>query len=512
MKSKALHFSASIIGGLYLFSAPYAHADTNTIVITIGPGTTLIGNNLDNGRGNYANDVLSNSLAGMTFYPFDNNTTTLGPYMTYQCDFFPPGACGWQDPTGSPVTRFPQFNPGQGAFVQNPVQPGQLAITGTPPGGYLPLPPLNTWCLVSCLSIIHDARFQDIFGVPPSTTPGVITRVALWNGVTFQIYNYMPFTSGPPGGTWTIGGYGPVPEPLINLGHAAFVEIDPGFQFAPIAAAVDPACVGNTLLLTFNRDVDLNTAQQASNYTVNVLGNPVAAQSASVYGTTPPFFAVPSSKLVLLTLTSDLVNPGTVTVNGVADLAGDMITSNSSVTFQPTLAPHLVMAQPGSDNTHVLLTFDRPLDAATADNAANYQIFVSRGTPPTVLGAALLGPASVPNYPGDLVRLTVSGLNSDTVYTVSVNNVNSACHSTIQPNSNASFVLAVNYPTLSAQPSGTDLLLSWQGTNYVLQQNADLKVPGGWVNTTATLGITNNTVTARVPIGAGRMFFRVVLE
>src|SRR3974390_489263 len=107
MKSKALHFSASIIGGLYHFSAPYDHADTNTIVISIGIGTTLIGNNLDNGRGNYANDVLSNSLAGMTFYPFDNNTTTLGPYMTYQCDFFPPGACGWKDPTGSPVTRFP---------------------------------------------------------------------------------------------------------------------------------------------------------------------------------------------------------------------------------------------------------------------------------------------------------------------------------------------------------------------------------------------------------------------
>jgi hypothetical protein len=56
------------------------------------------------------------------------------------------------------------------------------------------------------------------------------------------------------------------------------------------------------------------------------------------------------------------------------------------------------------------------------------------------------------------------------------------------------------------------LVLSWEGTNFILQQTPDLSQPDLWTNATVTPTIIDNTVTALRPTRAGQMFFRLVLQ
>lgn len=493
-------------------------------------GVSLIANHLNNAGGNSIDSVLSASLAplddgGYTppntlnifyFYPFDNNTTILGPSVYYENDFTsnvtgpasgnPSGpANGWAVDASGLVAAgaLPTLNPGDGAFILLMGTAAHVTFSGTAPGGYRPLPPLNTWYLVSCMSPI-PAQWQDIFGGLPVTGSSGMAFLARWNGSGFSIFKY------PTGGPW-------IPStPVLSVGESAFAMIDPGPQFMPIAAAAAPGCsVANTVLVTFNRELDLFTAADATHYTVTQQGgNNVAVQSAAVFGASSPHFIVPSTKLALLTLASPLITGAnyTVAVNGVADLEGDITPANSTVTFLATTTPHLILAEPNPDTSSVTATFDMPMSPASAGNPANYSIVSSKGAVAAVSAATPLGPAFPPTVQGARVLLSVTGLTSNTLYTLSVSGVASACGTSVASGANASFAFAAGNPALSASLSGASLLLSWKGTNFSLLQTGSLIPPVSWQSSGAPLSTAGNNVSTHVPIGAGPMFFRLLLQ
>jgi hypothetical protein len=70
---------------------------------------------------------------------------------------------------------------------------------------------------------------------------------------------------------------------------------------------------------------------------------------------------------------------------------------------------------------------------------------------------------------------------------------------------NAAEVAQVMAPELRIVVSGTDLILSWAGTGYILQQNSNLGNPIGWADIS---GATNSPVTNSLP-GSGNNFFRL---
>jgi hypothetical protein len=294
-----------------------------------------------------------------------------------------------------------------------------------------------------------------------------------------------------------------------------FVKIMSGPPFVPVAAAAPGCSVTNTVLVTFSTDVDPATGSDPSHYTVTHQGGGnVVVQSASVYGASGTHAIVPTAKLVLLTLASSPAAGAnyTVTVNGVKSLEGEPVPPNSTVSFQATTTPHLVQTQPDSVSGNLRVTFDRPMDRTTAGNAANYHVVSSKGATSTVTAATPLGPASIPDFPGDEVRLSASGLSSNTIYSLTISNINSACGLGVSNGSSVSFVVAVTHPRLFAVPVGTNLFLSWQGTNFSLVQSPSLNPPVLWQPSSSTLSITGDAVSTHFPIGPGTMFFRLLLQ
>jgi len=444
-----------------------------------------------------------NTLNAFYFIPFNNSTTTLGPSVYYENDFTPnnmgPGWAGWAtDASGTAPAPAPTWNAGDGGFILN--QLGAVAVNfAGAAAGFLPLPPVKTWYLVASKAPVA-AQFQNIFGVAPPDK----TVVARWNGASFFFTTYHASTA-----TWDNG------VPTLRVGESAFVQLDPDPPLTPVAAAAGPDCaVGNTILLTFNRDLGPASATVAGNYTVTKQGGiNVAVQSAVVYGATAPFLVVPSTRCVLLTLAAPLVPAAnyTVGVHGVQDLIGET-TANSTVSFLAGTTPRVIGAECNGDNTHVVVTFDRPMDRTSVANAANYSVVSICGDGVLVSGATALGPASLPVYPGARARLTVSGLASNTTYVVTVNNITSACGVPVTGGTSVSFLGPVASPTLHMQPAGPNLLLSWQGTNFGLQQSANWSIPNSWQNSSATESIFCDNVTTQVPSSVGTMFFRLSLK
>lgn len=156
--------------------------------------------------------------------------------------------------------------------------------------------------------------------------------------------------------------------------------------------------------VTFNEEVDQTTAETTANYSINNgVGN---ATTATLDGT--------NKALVHLTFGNNFNADNTLTVNNVADLSGNAITTAQNANFSldvaaPTLASVQVLSA-----TSIDVTFSENVDQTTAETVTNYSIDNGIGNPAT---------ATLDGTNKALVHLTVSSLTDLTNYTLTVQNV-----------------------------------------------------------------------------------------
>ena len=144
-------------------------------------------------------------------------------------------------------------------------------------------------------------------------------------------------------------------------------------------------------------------------------------------------------------------------MNDVTDIAGNAVAPASQAAFTYTappvddIAPILTGAQALAEDS-VQLSFDEPLDAATAQTATNY--LIDQGV--SVTQAVLAGDAMS-------VTLTTSALADGVSYTVTVSDVTDTAGNPIDPDSQAAF-------TYTAPRAPPDLKAYWpldEGTGSV---------------------------------------------
>ena len=71
--------------------------------------------------------------------------------------------------------------------------------------------------------------------------------------------------------------------------------------------------------------------------------------------------------------------------------------------------------------------------------------------------------------------------------------------------------VGVGTPLLEIRRDGNEMVLTWHDENFTLQETDRLDLPESWHDSTATVNVLSGTVTARVPIIAGSMFYRLAL-
>lgn len=161
------------------------------------------------------------------------------------------------------------------------------------------------------------------------------------------------------------------------------------------------AVANNKIIVDFNENIELSSAENIANYTVNnSIGNPVSAVLNPV-----------SNKQVELTFASIFIDETiyTIAVNGVEDLNGN-ITVNETETFSYTNIA-ATQAIPVSE-TEIDIYFNKSPDAGSAENISNYFINNGIGNPAT---------ATVDATNPALVHLTLSTqMTIEEYYTVSI--------------------------------------------------------------------------------------------
>lgn len=183
----------------------------------------------------------------------------------------------------------------------------------------------------------------------------------------------------------------------------------------------------NQVRVTFNLDLDENTAEQVTNYSIdNNIGNPQVA----ILGET-------NLKEVILNLQSDLQeNNYTLTLNNIEDKANHPIASNSTVLFSYlslTISSIVVV-----DATSIDVTFNQELDKTSAETPDNYEIDFEVGT----AISAVLNQSDLKE-----VRVTFENPFVNNDYTLSVNSVKNLSGNALAENSTLLFEveLATSY-------------------------------------------------------------------
>jgi hypothetical protein len=192
------------------------------------------------------------------------------------------------------------------------------------------------------------------------------------------------------------------------------------------------------VMAIFNEEITSSSANDESNYLLFETANP---------GNT---FTITNAALagdgvsVDLTLDSPLTYGVTYTlrVSGIRDLSGNEIAPGSEVSFVPVNTPPELVSAEGMSYTEVDVLFTEPLDAVTAEDAGNYEVFA------TADSTDLFGVTGAVLQAGDAtVRLTVDrDLTVGVDYTVRVNNVEDLFGLQVAPNSTVSFVLSDIFP------------------------------------------------------------------
>ncbi len=189
-----------------------------------------------------------------------------------------------------------------------------------------------------------------------------------------------------------------------------------------------------TVEVIFNEKVDEATAQNVANYVIPGL----TVQSATVFKDTNTADGVDvydGRKVVLTTSAQSLGAVYELTITGVKDLAGNVITTPIKGQFAgkaaDTVAPNSVSAT-ARTNTIVRLTFNEALDKASAETVANYVI------PGLTVSKAELKADS--NGAMTIVDLTTSAQTVGSVYKVTVTGVkDEAGNAIVAPGLSATF-------------------------------------------------------------------------
>lgn len=183
-----------------------------------------------------------------------------------------------------------------------------------------------------------------------------------------------------------------------------------------------------TVDVLFSEGVDAATSQIPANYSLS----PGLAVSGVVLQA--------DGETVRLTTSIQTFNTNyTVAVTNVHDLAGNTISANNTATFTgvDTAAPS-VTAGTALDYRTIDITFSEKVDAASAQNSANYTII-----PALAVNGAVLQPDGV------TVRLTTDPQTGGTIYTVTVTEVKDIAGNAIGAN-NLVDIAGVSPPTTTA--------------------------------------------------------------
>ena len=179
------------------------------------------------------------------------------------------------------------------------------------------------------------------------------------------------------------------------------------------------------LMLTFNLDLDKNTAERVTNYSVdNGIGNPQTAVLGQV-----------NLKEVTLIFQSDFEeNDYTINLNDVEDQANHPIAANTTAFF--SYLPLTISNISKVDDTNIDVTFNQDLDKTSAETARNYVIDYEVGT---AISAALNQTDS------KIVRVTFGKPFVNNDYNLTVNGVeNSSGNALVE---NISTLIEVEFPT-----------------------------------------------------------------
>ncbi len=181
--------------------------------------------------------------------------------------------------------------------------------------------------------------------------------------------------------------------------------------------------------VTFNEEVDQTTAETASNYSVNNgVGN---AATATLDGT--------NKALVHLTFSNGFATSNTLTVNNVADLFGNTITTAQTSNFSIDIAPPTIANVQVLSATAVEVTFNENVDQTTAETLTNYSLNNGIGNPAT---------ATLDGSNKALVHLTLgSSLTDLTNYTLTIENVKDLANNAITSTSQGFQYLAPYTPS-----------------------------------------------------------------
>jgi uncharacterized repeat protein (TIGR01451 family) len=73
-------------------------------------------------------------------------------------------------------------------------------------------------------------------------------------------------------------------------------------------------------------------------------------------------------------------------------------------------------------------------------------------------------------------------------------------------------LVGVGTPRLDVRRDGNSCVLSWHDANFSLQETDNLVDPASWHDSSATVTVTGGDLEGRAPLGAGPVFYRLILE
>ena len=166
--------------------------------VTVNPGLNFLVNPLCRGESNLIDDVLSNLPNGVpdnsVLYNWNKAT------QSYEASTYTAGL-GWDPPMTLP--------PGQGFILNNPDPfPYDLTFQGCEPTCPPPCAPTNGFWLVGRIGTGNPTYYSNLFSCPPACG----TEMSVWNGSSYDIYDYV-------NGVWT------PPEQGLSVGQSVFVTV-----------------------------------------------------------------------------------------------------------------------------------------------------------------------------------------------------------------------------------------------------------------------------------------------
>lgn len=166
----------------------------------------------------------------------------------------------------------------------------------------------------------------------------------------------------------------------------------------------------HTVKVVFSEQIDSVTAQAVNNYQVSESPDNTTLTVKS---------AILQADGMTVNLATGAQSGGknySLNVNGIKDLAGNLINTNNEANFAgispPVLENPKILSATAPDNATIVLKFSATMDPVTVQNPANYNV-----TPDLPITGAIL------QKDGVTVRLTTAVQTSGTIYTVTVANV-----------------------------------------------------------------------------------------